>query len=81
MIGTYTESHLGKAAFVDEIINPIVRQAGYDHASYQHNPIRKEEYVFVYHLGYSGEPITICVTADSCIQLLCDVVKKMGWML
>ncbi len=81
MIGTYTESLLGKAAFVDEILNPIVRQAGYDHATYQHNPITNEEVVLVYPLAYRYAPTVVCVTADSCIQLLCDVIKKMGWML
>lgn len=79
MTGTYTESRWGKEAFVDEIINTVVRQGGYSKALYVYNEGTETELVLIYPLGNNATPISVDVTADSCCALLCDVIRKLGW--
>ena len=81
MINTFTESRWGKEAFVDEIVNVIVRQDGYAKAEYVYDEEHSRELVLIYSLNSHDVIYTVDVTADSSCALLRDVERKLGWTL
>lgn len=77
---TYKENKEGKEQFVDEVIVPIVRQAGYSNAKYVATEDGEKIYLFKlkdFGSGYWDTAVsTIDVTADSCLAIVADVMKK-----
>lgn len=77
---TYRENKEGKELFVDEVIVPIVRQAGYSNAKYVATEDGEKIYLFKlkdFGFGYWDTAVsTIDVTADSCLAIVADVMKK-----
>lgn len=76
----YRENKEGKEQFTNDVIIPIVRQAGYSNAQYVSSKDGEKIFLFKFkNFGY-GEWDTadsvIDVTADSCLAMVADVMKK-----
>ena len=76
----YEENKAGKEQFTDEVIVPIVKQAGYSNAKYVATD--NEEKIFLFRTKDFGcgdwdtAVAIIDVTADSCLAIVADVMKK-----
>lgn len=73
----YQDNRQGKEAFTKEVIAKVVKQVGYDQASY----VTDEKGEFVYLFQDRGNIFfdavkVIDVTADSCYAMLEDVMKQ-----
>ena len=76
----YRENKEGKEQFTNEVIVPIVKQAGYSNAKYV--ATENGEKIFLFkseNFGYGDwdtADLVIDVTADSCLAMVADVMKK-----
>lgn len=73
----YEDNKQGKEAFTKDVIAKVVKQVGYDQASYTAD--EKGEFVWLFqdrgHVFYDAVK-QIDVTADSCYAILEDVMKQ-----
>ena len=77
MNGRYQDNRQGKEAFTRDVIAKVVKQVGYDQANYTAD----EEGEFVWLFQDRGRVFfdvvkKIDVTADSCYEMLEDVMKN-----
>ena len=73
----YPDNHEGKEAFTRDVIAKVVKQVGYDQATYTAD--EKGEFVWLFqdqgHVFFDAVK-KIDVTADSCYAMLEDVMKN-----
>lgn len=77
MNNRYEDNYKGKEAFTKDVIAKVVKQVGYDQASYMTND--KGEFVCLFQDRgniFFDVVKTINVTADSCYAMLEDVMKQ-----
>lgn len=76
----YRENKEGKEQFTDDVIVPIARQAGYSNAKYVASEDGEKIYLFQLkdfgHGLWDSAVDVIDVTADSCLAMVADVMKK-----
>lgn len=76
----YRENKEGKEQFTNDVIIPIVKQAGYSNAKYVST--EESEKIYLFQLKNFGHGLwdsavdVIDVTADSCLAIVADVMKK-----
>lgn len=76
----YRENKEGKEQFTNDVIVPIVKQAGYSNAKYVST--EEGEKIYLFQLKNFGHGLwdsavdVIDVTADSCLAIVADVMKK-----
>lgn len=76
----YKEDFKGKEQFTNDVIVPIARQAGYSNAKYTSS--KDGERIYLFQLKDFGHGLwdsavdVIDVTADSCLAMVADVMKK-----
>lgn len=76
----YQENKEGKEQFTNEVIVPIARQAGYSNAKYTSSKDGEKIYLFQlkdFGCGLWDSAVDVIdVTADSCLAMVADVMKK-----